>query len=447
MIAGREHYFNSSKEMMDCLGVNPDNCYHVQCKGEFSDEELEHFLNLISDEVIIVPEWLPRRPLMCQAIASLDSDELSEILKDEHGDISFWNAFVDVMCNREARIRGILDANTIKSILVHLARITRSKGANVGPISYSDIQTAFEAVLGTHPVDEASVLLQRLPGLGRTGLDTDDRQFIDTYILDGLRALDLIKAIENFDLSLLDGNWKNPLDHLGQRVFAWRIFNDGIRSAALSFAHKINEGTNNVLVCDIICGLLWIGGEDIDFKAMTISNGEMIYLDFSMAEPKNLIIKDTIIFNLVFPSRPISGIQLIDCEVDQAYGVSGKRGVPSWVKGTNIAKYESVATVSAIKNVELSPQHRILVTILKKTFFQPGAGRQEAALLRGLGQVDRKGHTDKILKMLISDGLLKKTKGKHGNLFIPNRKYKVRVGKILAELNLSEDTIWTRLLE
>ena len=68
-------------------------------------------------------------------------------------------------------------------------------------------------------------------------------------------------------------------------------------------------------------------------------------------------------------------------------------------------------------------------------------------MLRGLGQVDRKGHTNEILRILIAEGLLKKTKGRHGNLFIPNRKYKTRVGKILAELNLSEDALWTQLIE
>lgn len=420
--------------------------FSLQCKVEFDDEELEQFLSMISDEVIIVPEWMPKRPLMCQAIASLDPDELSEILKDEQGDISFWNAFVDIMCKRDARIRTILEADTIKSILVYLARLTRSKTANVGPISYSDIQHAFEAVLGTHPVDEASVLLQRLPGLGRTSLDTDDRQFVDIYILDGLRALDLVNVIESNDMSVQNSTWVNPLDYLGLRVFIERAISHNILTAAISFAHRINEGNNNVLVCDIVCGLLWLDRDNIDFKSMTISNGTMIILDLTMAEPTNIVIENTIIFHLVFPRNPISHIQLIDCTVDNSYGVSGKRGLPNWVKNTTIENYQSVATVSAIKNVELTPQHRVLITILKKTFFQPGGGRQEAALLRGLGQVDRAGHTNKILKILITEGLLKKTKGKHGNLYVPDRKYKSRVGKMLAELNLSEDKIWTQLI-
>lgn len=445
LIVGREHYFNSANEMITCLGANSGGVFQGRCKDEFTDEELESFLALISEEVIIVPEWLPRRPLMCQAIASLEQSELSLILNDINGDIAFWNAFVEIMCKREARIRQVLDADTIKSILIYLARLTRSKEADVGPISYSDIQHAFEAVLGTHPVDEASVLLQRLPGLGRTSLDTDDRQFIDTYILDGLRALDLMNAVEHFDSDLQNDVWRNPLSQLGQRVLADSIAKRDIAANALNFAHRVNEGNNKILVSDIVCSLLWIDQDFLDFNLLTVSGGEMVWLYLSIAEPRNLIIKETIIFNLVFPSNPIDGVQIVDCTVENAYGVSGERGVPSWVKGTSIETYESVATVSAIKNVDLSPQHRILVTILKKTFFQPGAGRQEAALLRGLGQLDRQGYTDKILSMLISENLLKKGKGRHGNLFVPNRKHSNRVGKILAELSLSEDPLWTQL--
>jgi hypothetical protein len=49
---------------------------------------------------------------------------------------------------------------------------------------------AFESVVGQMPVDEASLMLQRLPALGRVKAETNDRQFIDSYILDGLRAKD-----------------------------------------------------------------------------------------------------------------------------------------------------------------------------------------------------------------------------------------------------------------
>ena len=68
-------------------------------------------------------------------------------------------------------------------------------------------------------------------------------------------------------------------------------------------------------------------------------------------------------------------------------------------------------------------------------------------MLRGLGQVDPKNETDKILKLLIREGLLHKARGKHGNLYVPERKHTSRVKKMVAELNLSKDPIWVRLKE
>lgn len=442
IIAGREHYFNSNEEMLSCLGTTHTNTIVGKCKQEFNDKELEEFLNHICDDVVVLPEWLPRRPLMCQAIALLDEQDLREILHDQNGDVDFWNAFIDILCRREARIREILDADTIKSILMRLARLTRTKQSDVGPISYREIQNAFEAVLGTHPVEEASVILQRLPGLGRTTRETDDRQFIDTYIIDGLRALDFVNTVQTFERNVTQEVWHNALDHLGQRVFVKELSGRGLVLEALNFVHNINDGKNRIVIADIACGLLWLDQDVTDFKSLIISDAEMKYCDLSHNHPKNLTIRECIIFHFVFPTRPVQSVKVIDCQVGRAYGVAGSQGVPSWVVGTEIERFQSIATVAAIRNVDLSPQHRILVTILKKTFFQPGSGRQEAALLRGLGQVDRQGYTEDILGILISEGLLIRTKGDHGNLYVPERKYGDRVAKMLSELNLTEDPLW-----
>ena len=442
LLAGREHYFNTNDEMLECLGASELNAFIGSCKQEFNDRELEEFLNLLSNDVIIVPEWLPRRPLMCQTIASLDGDELREILEDQDGDISFWNVFIEIICRREARIREILESTTIKGILVKLARLTRTKQANVGPISYGEIQNAFEAILGVHPVEEASVILQRLPGLGRTNRESDERQFIDAYVVDGLRALDLVESVGEYDNDLPREAWSNPLEHLGQRVFAHEVAARSMENEALSYAHHICGGRNKIGLSDVVCGLLLVKAAMGDYGGLTVENGEMIYCDLSQSRPSNLKIVECIIHNFVFPSEPVDTVELRDCQIGKAYGVTGAQGVPQWARSTEIESYQSIATVSAIKNVDLSPQHRIMVTVLKKTFFQPGSGRQEAALLRGLGQVDRKGYTGRILQLLITEGLLKKVPGRHGILFVPERKYSVRVGRMLAELNLSEDPLW-----
>ncbi len=353
LIAGLEHYIDTNDEMLECLGASELAAIVGSCKQEFSDREMEEFLYLLRDDVIIVPEWLPRRPLMCQTIASLDGNDLREILEDQDCDISFWKVFIDIICRREARIREILEANTIKGILVNLARLTRTKYGNVGPISYGEIQDAFEAVLGIHPVEEASVILQRLPGLGRTNRESYERQFIDAYVVDGLRALDLVHAVNEFDNDLPREAWSNPLDHLGQRVFAHEVAVRSMEKEALNYAHHISDGRNKIALSDVVCGLLLVNAAKGDFRGLLVENGEMTYCDLSGSRPSNLKLVECIIYNLVFPSEPVDTVELRHCQIQKAYGVTAPQGVPQWARSTEIESYQSIATVAAIKNVDL----------------------------------------------------------------------------------------------
>ncbi|MER8397494.1 hypothetical protein [Mesorhizobium sp. M1348] len=67
LVAGREHYFPSTDEMFAALGINPQNTVVIRSKSEFSESELlEYFQNRDID--VDVPNWLPRRPLICQTI-------------------------------------------------------------------------------------------------------------------------------------------------------------------------------------------------------------------------------------------------------------------------------------------------------------------------------------------------------------------------------------------
>jgi hypothetical protein len=148
---------------------------------------------------IEIPSWLPRRPLICQTIADLSADELDEMFGVGDNEIEFWDHFIRVLCEREALIHVSFDAVAIERILTHLARLTRTRAANVGPITLADVQNAFEAVVGQMPVEDAAVMLQRLPGLGRVKAESNDRHFIDVYILDGLRGKDVVAALKPDD--------------------------------------------------------------------------------------------------------------------------------------------------------------------------------------------------------------------------------------------------------
>ncbi|MDT8872935.1 hypothetical protein RAA17_22110 [Komagataeibacter rhaeticus] len=50
-------------------------------------------------------------------------------------------------------------------------------------------------------------MLQRLPGLGRVVAETDDRQFIDDFIVEGLRGFDVSSILTTFEENINSSEW------------------------------------------------------------------------------------------------------------------------------------------------------------------------------------------------------------------------------------------------
>jgi NACHT domain len=136
LICGREHYFNSQDELYRSLDLSPGETEVVRCNDEFSEDEMERFLESLG-VLVDVPGWLPKRPLMCQAIANLEPQDLIRMFDEDGGDVEFWHKFMSIVSERESRIRSSLDPKTIVLVLQELAHMTRAKPANVGPLSLS----------------------------------------------------------------------------------------------------------------------------------------------------------------------------------------------------------------------------------------------------------------------------------------------------------------------
>ena len=48
IIAGREHYFNSTDEMIDAFGFNKKETLILRCKDEFTENEMKNYLEGLS---------------------------------------------------------------------------------------------------------------------------------------------------------------------------------------------------------------------------------------------------------------------------------------------------------------------------------------------------------------------------------------------------------------
>lgn len=98
--------------------------------------------------------------------------------------------------------------------------------------------------------------------------------------------------------------------------------------------------------------------------------------------------------------------------------------------------------MSRIKKIGLKAPQEVLITIIRKTFFQKGSGRKEEALLRGLGMISGKNYSTRILNIMIREGLLTTFRGNDGTVYSPVRSHTRRMQDILDKLTASTDPLW-----
>jgi hypothetical protein len=155
-----------------------------------------------------------------------------------------------------------------------------------------------------------------------------------------------------------------------------------------------------------------------------------------------LAIVDTVFGTLILPSSAPSNTTIKNCIAERVVGVSSPTALPAWITALEADKFDSTESISRIRQLGLPPNHEILATIIRKTFFQKGSGRKEEALLRGLGEIADRGTAPKILNYLLTQEVLNRFKGDEGWVYAPNRKHAGRMRKMLYELQTSQDEIW-----
>lgn len=357
---------------------------------------------------------------------------------------SFWHALLSKICEREARIYPTLNPEIIKNVLLYLADRTRSNSGNTGPISQSDLSDAFESAAGFRPNDESSIMLQRLPSLGRISADSPDRQFLDSFILNGLRAENIIQLSKSWNSSMLNIAWKCPLDLTGLHIISEYIKKDAKRiDLFISIARNASSSENKILASDIVSALCLLDTEYIDFQDLFITDAHFSYLSFEGKEINRLSISNSCIERInLTNSKFTDQVQIRDCIISTIYGISSIESVPSQIIDCDIDNYEALATTTLIKRANLSLSQKFLVDMLQKIFFQPGAGRKEAALLRGMGVSANKPLGERILRKLMDENFVTRHKGDEGYIYKAQRSQTGRVKKIMTDLTLSNDPLW-----
>ena len=446
LIVGREHYFNANEEMFNCLGMRTERTLVLQSPEEFSNEQMESYLKEFGSKIFI-PSWLPRRPLISKMLTSLEEIDLKKLLQDG-GEIDFWQKLLDAICEREARIHPSLDPVTIRNVLLELAHLSRTKTNNVGPLTLSEINKAFENVVGRPPRDEASAMLQRLPVLGRVDAETSDRQFVDMYILDGLRATAVAELpIVGEPSKVMYEKWRHPLGVFGQTVLSQAIATSQMNSGYIEFVKRLAESTNRVLAGDIVTALLMVEDAKCDFGNTVLEDSHLGAIHLIDGNVRGLSIRNSYIDEIVLDGDVPTGLKIENCIIGVVRGLASNEKPPSWMRDVSIDQFASLSNIARIREAKLSDEQKIFVAIIHKTFFQPGSGRKEDALLRGLGSSGDKKSAKRILSMLLEAGILKEFPGKEGTVYVPVRKHARRMGQMTSQLRYSKDPLWKRLAQ
>jgi hypothetical protein len=233
--------------------------------------------------------------------------------------------------------------------------------------------------------------------------------------------------------------WINPLDDLGQRIAIGDASSS--QNALIKLAKTCYESKNKILASDSI-GAPLRGEKTVDFEGMVLKQGIFLSLDFTHTHIKNIEIRDSYAAEIMLPAKSVTNVILINSITPRVFGLSSMQALPSWIINLDAERYDSVASQSRIRNIGLSPNHEMLVTFIRKTFFQKGAGRKEEALMRGFGQLASRTLAIRILNVMKRDGLISSFKGDEGPVYVPNRSHTARMQNILDELSSSKDELW-----
>jgi tRNA A37 threonylcarbamoyladenosine biosynthesis protein TsaE len=443
IISGREHYFKSDDELISCLGLENKTPLFIKCKSEFSEDEVITYLGEKTRGTKL-PEWLPKKPLICQIIKDIDFTDLNLLFHDNMAEFEFFNNFLNLICERETRINNALDKDIIKEVLLAASILVRKKTNRYGPITINELNNIFETVTGSTVADETAIILQRLPGLGRIDGNSHDRQFIDDYILSGLQAVALLDILEKNRNDITKLTWNNLLSDLSIRYLA-SLFDNNIKANAVFYFNNNINSLNKYILGDLLSALSITNNGCVDFKNKTVVNIRCKILDLTNNSIKNIYLDDGYIERLLIEDKNISGIDIKNICIDSVEGISSEDGCPSWLQGNLIDSYQEINTLVQIKRSKLTDSQKLFIILTRKLFMQPGAGRKESALYKGYDSSEQKKIMNKIMQILEKNNFYKVFPGNEGRLYIPNRKMNARIQAIHNELLLSKDDIWKQI--
>ncbi|HCB0627801.1 TPA: NACHT domain-containing protein [Klebsiella variicola subsp. variicola] len=457
VIAGREHFFNNKEERFGSLKLRK-NTIDLNL-NEFTSKQIQRYLkNNHRDGKQKIPTWMPTRPLLVGYIVSrglLDSLPEDELNLDH---IDGWDYLLDKIFEREANISPNLDGDTLRKILERLATISRGTPDGIGPITQKQIRDAYIDICETEPDEQATVILQRLPGLGVYRNEEDSRVFVDSELSGVCRARDIADFILNPYDCLNDQQWRDAIS-----LASTCAGNDAITKVCRTLRHLkidlkitfeqlilvLNKTSGlNALKADaaaVLCSLPHSPSQTLIIEEGIYDGVELLFENVG-CNLNHLTFKNCFFSLLNIDTQcDSSSLPIFDgCAILKIRGRASEKDLPlfNFRDGTEIEEFtESAETQSSILSLNgLSKGEKVMLSILRKLFIQSLGGRAESALTRGLELNDRQLVPD-ILKLLQQHDLINIVYKSDGVIIVPVRKELHRIRSILMAPNTSDDDL------
>jgi hypothetical protein len=455
IISGRAHFFDSSKERKNALGITGD--FVELTLNEFSDEQIKRYLEKQGLKGK-VPQWIPSRPLLVGYLAA--SGILKEIVVKTSGNDQIesttdpakgWDFLLDRVCAREAEIEAGIDGPTVRRILERLATVARSNSGGLGPLASVQVIEVFVEICGYSPDEKGIVLIQRLPGLGVDRVDEGTRVFLDKAFADACRAGDVTQFLADpfGNNSHIFQNLECPLDTLGIGICVIKANNSGISNGKMNAVLKKAAVAEEIslLLLDLIKIAMELGhaiDPNIQLKDIYVPSLE---LPQEMKDCSHVHFRNCYFSKIAIDADANANLlpRFYECYCDELEGRSSLHDLPSDVfdDKCHFDKFsDSPDTTDAIGDMDLPLGMRVLLTILRKIYLQSGSGRKENALNRGLDHHGRR-LVNPILRLLQGEGIVSPYRrgGLSMTIWIPDRTNYARVARIITAPRTCNDPL------
>ena len=448
LICGRDQYFDSDAELASSLGLSGRK-YLVVDLGEFDENSANDFLRRHGIGEAL-PDWLPRKPLL---LSYLLREKLFDQILSIDGSKGFghaWNAFLDAICTREASLeRSAMEAETVRAVLERLAFSVRAKSSGTGPISGVDLAEAYTAETGQSAGEGVLAQLQRLPGLAQRDAESGTRSFVDFDMLAALQggafAKHVLSGFRDIAITPLAALSEQAQDLAAYLLTKAEATSDTLQSVCNQLLRAaIQERGASQHAADCLTVAMRMASQtdrsEIDMRGATIEGASMDKVSLDEVALRNISFRNCTIRELhLAESAEGSGVNFSACLIGRVIGASNRSGVPVGIvsEDCELDAFDNLSTNSAVLKLNLAPQTKALLTVLRKLYKQAGGGRKVAAFSRGITRPDVLRYIDPVLAILQRHQFI----SVFNSVVHPVRRQSGRVEAILASPTLADDPV------